>query len=808
MAGLVVAQAAAGPESTPLPPRLTADVSDTLGLRTNPAGLGALVGSELRLLYGFQPGASDPAGDGVQSDLHSGGIYGGVKIADRLTLAAGYDFSERGTGASAERGLLGVGFDLGVVTWGFAWELRDDFGRGEEGFVRVGGQLRPFRWAALGVAVQDLAEAVGERSWDLGLALRPGLDWITLSSQWRLTESVPINDDTLDLRFLLSAEPVSGLLLGFGTDHDFDRLDFQLALDFGHGGTEGAVLVRNDEPLGAAQLVMRSRPVGTLGQPRRMIVVQLEGDLRPEPNIDLFRQRIELGAYGSVPLLLDAIARSDRARGALIRIGGLSVGWAKLEELRAGIESIRDRGKPVVCVVDTPGDAEYYLASACQRIVGYPSTALNVNGIAANLLYLGRGLSMLGVEVDAVRREEYKTAPNPFTRSSPSPEDEETAANILDQTHDSLVSGIAAGRNVDRSRVLKLIDAGTVTATEAVAQGWLDATLYPDEIDGWVERQIGGYEVGKPKDILPATRRQWGARPKIAIIPVDATIARGESRTVPFGFGGSSGATTISRALRKAAKDPTIRAIVLRVDSPGGEAVASDLMARAVSQAAEKKPVIVSMGDLATSGGYYISAPATAIFAEPTTITGSIGVFSLRFSLNRLLDKLGISAYEYERGRHANLRSPLQPLREEDRAVIDREVAFRYAQFLEVVAEGRDLPLDDVRELAGGRIWTGAQAKERRLVDEIGGFADAIRFARQSAGIPDFAEVELVLLPESRASLPDYISRWTPDGDAEVSDAERLADLIPDRLRRIAGMLAVLPEQSLVALPMTLVQVD
>ena len=807
LTGLVVAQATAGPDPVPLPPRLTADVADSLGLRTNPAGLGALPSSELRLLYGFEPGSSDPGADGVDADLHSGGLYGALKIADRLTLAGGYDFSERGTGPSAERGLLGVGLDFGVVTWGFAWELRDDFGRGEEGFVRLGFQTRPFRWAAVGLAVQDLAEAVGERSWDVGLAIRPGLDWLTLSSQWRLTESVPIEGDTLDLRFLLNAEPIPGLLVGFGTDHDFERLDFQLALDFGRVGSEGAVLVRNDEPLAAAQLVARAKPAPALRAPRKMIVVELAGDLAPEPTIDLFRQRIERGTYGGKPLLLRAIARPNATSGAMIRIRSLDVGWGKLQELRAGIEMIRAAGKPVVCFVDLPSDREYYLASACDRIVGLPASVLAVDGVAANLLFLNEGLGKLGVEVEAVKREDHKTAPNLFTESAPTPEQEETVASILDETYDALVDGIARGRDTPRSRVVGMIDRGTVTATEAVAQGWLDATLYPDQVEDWVRRQFGNVAFGEAEEVEEPSRRRWGVRPKIAIITIDSVITSGESQFVPFGFGTTSGATTIAKALDRAKKDPDVRAIILRVDSPGGDAVASDLIARAVEEAASKKPVIASFGDVAASGGYYVAAPSRAIFAEPTTLTGSIGVFSLRASFSRLMSKLGISATEYERGEHANLRSPLQPLKAKDRRVIERQVDFFYQQFLQTVASGRGLPLDEVRDVAGGRVWTGADARERGLVDELGGFPEALAYAKREAGLSPQDDVELITVPESRRSFPDYVRDWLGD-ESRAPEGPGLETLIPRRLRRLAAVLAALREGQAVALPETWIAVD
>ncbi len=789
--------------STPLPPRLTADVSDSLALRTNPAGLGSLPYSELRLLYAYESGGASPAGD---IDVNSGGLYGAWKLFDVLTLAGGYDFSVRRDASDGERGLIGVGLGMKTTSLGFAWELDDRYGSGPEGRVRLGFQSRPIRWVGIGAAVQDVGEAVGPRGWDLGLAIRPGVDWITASTQWRLTEGVAINGDTLDLEFLVNAEPIPGLVLGFGFDHDFDRLAFQLALDFGYAGTEGAFLLRDDQPLAAAQVVARSKPVPSLGQPRRMIVVDLEGDLQPDPEIDLLRGRIEFRAYGEAPLLLEAIAGSRSASGAFLRIGGLDVGWAKLEELRAGVRKIREAGKPVVCSVPAPDDRAYYLATACSLIITTPTSVFAVDGVAANLIFLGDALSNWGIDVEAVRREAYKSAPDTFTRGGPSSEQEEVVGELLDETYETLVDGIAEGRNVERDTVTAMIDSGTFTASTAVSRGWVDATIYPDEVEDWIRRRVGVTGFGGPGTLIKAERAPYGSPPRIALINIDATITGGESRRVPLGFGSTSGATTIVRALRRAKEDPQVRSIVLRVDSPGGDALASDLIAREVKRTNEVKPVVASFGDVAASGGYYVAAPSETIFAEKTSVTGSIGIFSIRVSIQRLLARFGINTVEYERGRHANLRSILQPLEADDRAVVDRQIDFLYRRFLETVAEGRSLDLDTVRALAQGRVWTGAAAQKRGLVDEIGGLLDAIQRARELGGFRPRERVDLLVLPETRRSLPEYV-KVALNPDVEEKQQEWPA-MFPPPMRSAIATLLTLHEGQLVALPPELLFID
>ncbi|NJK88653.1 MAG: signal peptide peptidase SppA [Myxococcales bacterium] len=692
--------------STPIPPRLTAEVSDTFGLRTNPAGLGSLPHSELRLLYGFQPSEIDPAGDGSTADLHSGGLYGAWKLFDRLTLAGGYDFTERGSAAGAERGLVGVGLDFRIASLGFGWESRDAFGATGD-FVRLGAQVRPIRWAALGLAVQDVGEAIGQRTWDLGLAVRPGLDWLTAAAQWSIVEDEALTEDTLQFR--LFAEPLDGVLVGAYAADSFDILGLQLAIDFGRTGAEGALYVQDSNAVGVGTVAVRSERVESFFRSTKVIRVELQGDLRPPPRLSLLRQRVELGVYGRVPLELELIARAEDVVGAYVRIHDLDVGWATAKELRGAILRIRESKKTVLCAVSTPGDLEYYVASACSEVLIEPTTLIGLDGLAANLVFFGRALDWLGVEVAVAKRGAYKDAPNSFTEREPDASQVEVIQSLLDVGYRELVTSWP--KDVASRRRRRGSDRrGHAHATMALARGFADAVLHLDEIEDYVRGKLGAsVDVTTAAALEAPSRSQWGLPPQIALIPVDAVIVRGESQIAPLGFGATIGDETVRKALRRARKDPRVAAVVLRVDSPGGDAIASDRIAREVERCSRVKPVIASFGDIATSGGYYVAAPATRIFAEPTTVTGSIGVFSVRASVYELLDKLGVDVFGFERGRHADLGSIVQPLDEGAQAITERQVDFLYQRFLEVVAEGRGLDVTAVRDVAEGRVWAGVR---------------------------------------------------------------------------------------------------
>jgi protease-4 len=447
---------------------------------------------------------------------------------------------------------------------------------------------------------------------------------------------------------------------------------------------------------------------------------------------------------------LDLVRRLQKARdddevaGLVIVVSDLSTGLARTEELRGLVASVR-AVKPVLVYLRGGGMKEYLLASAGSKVASPPGATLLVNGVGTSRLFLRGGLERLGVSFDVVRAGDFKSAPEPLVRHESSPEAREMTNAILDDVYAREVEAIAAGRRLEPSKVRALVDRGLFSAEEAAAAGLLDAVMWPDEIDGWVRREIGrrARASGPYEPTRPRAAQRWGAPAVIAVVPVEGTILPGRAGGVGEDVAGAKG---VARSIRAAAADRSVRAIVLRVDSPGGDALASDLLWREVVRARRRKPVVAWTGDAAASGGYLVAVAADVIVAQPSTLTGSIGVFALKPDLSGALAKLSLSREAYARGELAQIRSIGRPWSQAERAAVEGQVQAFYRSFVDRVAEGRKMTREEVEAVAGGRVWTGQQAHERRLVDRLGTFADAVALARERAGLAADDEIELVRL--------------------------------------------------------------
>lgn len=776
--------------AVPTPVRLPADVDDVFSLRANPAGLGFLEGSELHLVYGHELTTAA----NVAADATNGlGLFGGVRLLDGLTLAGAFELDVPGVrpGHAAERGTLGVGFGGRATALGFSFEHVAPGAGPTHDLLVAGLSTRPFSWLSVGLQVRDLGQTAGPRLYDLGLAVRPFTPRLLLSGRWRITQGDAMFGDRVDLAGRVMIEPLDGVFLGGGANflkqgssHDLGLFG-QLALAVDGVGVETALEDTTRSTALSASLDYRSSPRPSVLAPRRVAVVELAGALTPEPRFNLLSRGFEVSAYGAAPLLLEALARSERDEGVFLKITPLSIGWAKAEELRGLIGAIRARGRRVDCELTGVTDLEYYLATACDSIVILPAMTLEVDGLASNLLFLGEALDKLGVKVEYVARGRYKSAPEQFTRTQMSDAEREALGAYVDRVYRTLTTAVAAGRHLEPAAVERALARGSVTSTEAVALKLVDQVLYPDELEGYLAKAYGrpvSYASGDA--LLGAVRPAWAPPPRVAVVHVDAAISGGESRDLPLGLGQSAGAQTIIGALESARTDPAVVAVVLRVDSPGGDSLASDLIARAVERVGRVKPVIASFGDVAASGGYYVAAPAKVIFAEATTLTGSIGVFSLKASIRGLAAKLGIFDDVIVRGPLANSGSVFAELSPEARAVMEKQVDDAYRRFLEVVARGRHRSVEEVRAVAEGRIWSGEDARAHGLVDEIGGFDAALARAKREAGLAPQVQVELVTLPANREALPDALRKR-----GEASTGAGLAGLLPEDLRSAAAQL-------------------
>ncbi len=459
---------------------------------------------------------------------------------------------------------------------------------------------------------------------------------------------------------------------------------------------------------------------------------------------------------GSKPLALHDFwenlrkAKIDaRVRSVVLRFGLMQCDWAKAAEMREAILDFRRSGKKIYAVFEEApdGDLEYFVATACDRIVLHPMGWLGVNGLGGWVPFLKGALDKLGVKAEFEHVEEYKTAYNIFTEKGFTPAHREEMEAYYGDLFAQYVAVAAEARGKTPEEFRALIDRGFFQGEKAKAAGLVDDCLYEDEVQALLGR--GGRTPARIRfddyaRIKPSSLGLETGPDTVALIYAVGTIMTGES--LPQIMGGS----TVARWIRTARLDASVKAIVLRVDSPGGSSVGSDVIAREVELARKAKPVIVSMSDVAGSGGYWIAMPATKIVAQPQTLTGSIGVLAGKFSVDGLLEKLGVTAEKLVYGEKADVFSPFRPFTDAERKVLKGEILWTYERFLEKAAAGRGLTRDEVDAVGKGRIWTGRQAKERKLVDELGGLTMAIGLAKKEAGIDAGQDVRLDIWPRKR----------------------------------------------------------
>jgi protease IV len=445
---------------------------------------------------------------------------------------------------------------------------------------------------------------------------------------------------------------------------------------------------------------------------------------------------------GDIVAGLDRAAHDDRVRGLALEIDLLDWGWAKSSELRDAVQAFRATGKPVIAQLLGGGDMEYYVASAADIVTLPPQARLHVDGLSASSMFLGGALNKLDVRANFVRAGVYKSAPEEYTRTDLSPAAREALERVLDDLYSILVDTLATARDLDRDDMVGLLDSGPFTAQEAWEAGLVDTLMHRADLDSLIALNIGEDIETMDFEDYSSRRRSRPTGDRIAVIHASGTIVPGTSRDTP----GERilGSETLVENLSDARTRDAIKAVVLRIDSPGGVMQAADDVWREARRLGDEKPLIVSMSDVAASGGYYIAAPARLIVAQPSTITGSIGVYVGKFNISGLMNKLGINIETVSRGAHAGMLSPYRDFTEEEREWLQGETDELYRVFLDRVAEGRGMDVPEVDAVAQGRVWTGVAAHELGLVDTLGGLPLAIEIAREAAQLADDSPIEVM----------------------------------------------------------------
>src|SRR6266849_3972911 len=607
----------------------------------------------------------------------------------------------------------------------------------------LGALARPVRWLSLGYTALDVdAPRKGvqqlPRRHVAAAAIRP------IGEQLTLAADATFRSFTGDARLAQGLQLIgqlgvsdAGTVSGqIGLQVDLARLGLRSAASFpGAGGTGSQLSVLR---LSAAEYPGLRIPRG------RAVELNLDRALRRPPSgiVGLLLGETQRDPLALTVEQMHRLALDPTVKAVVLRSGGLRLGAGRSEELRSGIEELRASGKKVVFYLDAAGDLDYSVASAADRVYAAPQAVLAVNGFSATALFAAAGLDKLGVKAEFVRVGAYKNAPDLFTRRDMSSEQREVMNALLDDVFGRYVRRVTQARHLDEEKFRRLLDRGLLTPQEAQAQGLVDGLVYPDQLEEEVGKLAGGHVALEQVGTQPPSVRspRWTPPPTVAVVRVEGNIARGEGGADPLGVVEVAGSESIARRIHRLADDPSVKAIVVRIDSPGGDGSASDLIWRELVRARKEKgkPVVASMGDVAASGGYYVAVAADEIYAEPSTVTGSIGVFVGKFDLEELYRELGLKLVTNKRGKSADLFSTARALTDEERRTLQGWVEAFYDQFVDRVAEGRHLPRERVDELGRGRVWTGHQALERGLVDKMGGLREAIEAAKARAGLaPD-----------------------------------------------------------------------
>lgn len=473
-------------------------------------------------------------------------------------------------------------------------------------------------------------------------------------------------------------------------------------------------------------------------------------------------------------------AKDDRIDALYLELGSLEVGFAKLHEIKAAIAEFRKTGKKTFAYAEEYSTKSYLIGLACDQLVVPESGGVNLYGLRAEVTFYKNTLDLLKLKADVLKMGDFKAAVEPFISDKMSDANRQQITSMLDDNYDhEIVAAIVAARparKFTREHVQAIVDQGPFTAKKAAEKGLVDAVAYEDQLDGMIAKALGvdvvrmqknygkakatELDLSNPFALLSAMSGPKKPRetkePKIAVIYAVGGIASGKSSVDPLLGGATIGSETLVAAIREADKNETVKAIVLRIDSPGGSALASDIIWRALTQC--KKPVVASMGDVAASGGYYIAAAGKKIYAEPGTVTGSIGVFGLKLVTGGLEEWAGMKTEVIGRGKNSGVNSTTFPWTPSEKEAMNAVIEEVYDQFLGRALQGRKnagskMTRDELVALAGGRVWTGRQAKANGLVDELGTLNDAIAGAKQFAGIDPKKEMELLILPKAQTFL-------------------------------------------------------
>ncbi len=701
---------------TPQMPLSIATTDDGLAIFANPAGLGKNQGFEFYYLYNFQRSQFISN----NSFALSAGPLG--VFLEPMPLRYG-----AGLGLKADNLLLGVRF------------VRDSIG-----YWSLGAMVRSWRWLSLGGVWHDLNQNWGRVG--IGAGLRPFGNRVTFFGEAYLNPLQPFIG--------LEAEPIEGIQVAvrakLGTRDGFYFVA-GMTVSLGRLGLGG---VGASAPVSAGGILRISGETrrSVLPEPKRYLSLKLsEPVVDQKPGFSLLGPKKVRTTYDLLTLIQKA-KKDGSISGMVLRLEEENMSFAQAQEVREALVDFQNSGKQLWVYAQDLGMIGYYLASGADRIVLHPMGGVTIPGVAVQSAFLKGALEKLGIKPEAHRQGRFKSAVETFTEESLSVPNREQLQALVDGIYEEFIRATAAGRDISEEAMESLVGQAFFGPEAAKEFGLIDTICYEDELDSLLKKSFKRErEIGERWLRRRGEEDGWVEPGKIAVIYVSGSIVAGESGTDFLTGVQRVGSSTISRAIKEAGKDKRVKGVVLRVDSPGGDGVASDIIWREIELVKKRKPVVVSMGGIATSGGYYISCNADKIFALPATITGSIGVFDLRFVTEGFYNKLGIRRQVVKRGEHADALSDIREWTPKEDSIFFSHIDWFYRQFVEKVAKGRNRSFEEIDSVGQGRIWLGRDAKRVGLVDSLGGFLDAIEFCRKKARLGK--DYQVVFYPQPKFGL-------------------------------------------------------
>lgn len=535
-----------------------------------------------------------------------------------------------------------------------------------------------------------------------------------------------------------------------------------------------------------------------------VLVLSITGDLPDYAPEDATAKLFGIEQKQSFSSLITQLrkAKVDERIGAiLLDIDFPMIGWGKADELREAIKDFRTSGKPVYAYMEIGTNREYYIATSAEKIFLPPAGDLYIQGFAAQAQFYRGSLDKLGIEPQFLKIGKYKNAPDQYTEKEMTEGQREVINAVLDDYYTRIVNTISETRKKSPEDVKAIIDNAPYNAMQAKQQGLIDETFYREQVYAELKNRLGYKEEDKIRTVstseyreVPADSLGLNNGERVAVIYASGAITGGSSNRSPLG-GETVGSDTMVKSINEAAEDKSIKAIVLRIDSPGGSALASDLMWYAIENAKAKKPVVVSMSDVAASGGYYIACNANKIVAEPSTVTGSIGVFMGKPVLKGFYDWIGVSNEYVLRGKNAGIfRETVKWEGDELKKMQDSVNNIYFTNFVPKVAKGRGKTDEEVNTIGQGRVWTGNQAKEKGLIDEFGGLEKAIEIAKGLANLPADKDVRRVNFPEPRPFFETLFGGGIYTQTQEQKVQEELIKALPEDVRKTLRYASILDQ--------------